>query len=306
MLNGINSFSNFQNEVGFLYLSRFIIYIVFTFAIIMNKEQNFKRILIKSIWIFILCTLLFSILQFSLYPNLRNLRYLGWDPHHHRLFGMFLDTTIMGILLCVSFFWILMQSINRKTKLLLLGLTILLLFLTYSRITYIVFILTFLVFYIKKIQLKRLILFFSGFLLVLFILPRPQGESVNLLRLFTIQARVENNKEAISLFTKKPLIGYGYDRLRYIRETEPQSHSGGAFSSTYLTLLVAGGIIGLVVYLFWLYQLMLLVGLEGKIIILVMTASSIFDNILLVNFILVLLPLLLRSGKINYRLNNSQ
>jgi O-antigen ligase len=305
MFNDINHFSIFQNTVGFLYLSRFSMYIIFIFLLVANKDKNLETIVKKSIWIFILCTLLLSFSQFILYPNLRNLEYLGWDPHHHRLFGMFLDTTIMGIILSLSFFWVLTQPVKKYIQFLVLGLLLFLLFLTYSRISYMVFAITFFIFFIRKIEAKKIVLFFVGFAAILFFLPKPQGESVNLLRVFTVQARIENNIQAIDLFTKKPLLGYGYDRLRYIRATELESHSGGAFSSTYLTILVSTGIIGLLVFLLWLYQLSLLVTFEGKIILLIVTLASFFDNIILANFILILIPLLIHRREVNYRLNNS-
>ena len=45
-----------------------------------------------------------GILQYLLYPNLRNLSYLGWDPHYYRLFSTFLDPNFAGLLSFLRFF----------------------------------------------------------------------------------------------------------------------------------------------------------------------------------------------------------
>ncbi len=42
---------------------------------------------------------LIGLIQFFMYPDLRNLMYLGWDPHYYRLFSTLLDPNYMGLLL---------------------------------------------------------------------------------------------------------------------------------------------------------------------------------------------------------------
>ena len=43
-----------------------------------------------------------GLMQFFLYPDLRNLMYLGWDPHYYRLFSTLLDPNFVGIILVLT------------------------------------------------------------------------------------------------------------------------------------------------------------------------------------------------------------
>jgi O-antigen ligase len=133
-------------------------------------------------------------------------------------------------------------------------------------------------------------LFWVGviFLFLIFLLPRPFGEGVKLERIFTIKARAADYQEGIQLWWKKPILGYGYNRLRYIKKTDKCSHAGAAFSSSFLTLLVASGVIGLIGLIGLIGQIFRQTDQLARTIILVATIASLFDNVLLNNFILLL------------------
>jgi len=310
LLSLINNFWQFnlqQNLIGFLYWGRLVLYFVF-FLILFNwgskgSEEN-KGVLKRGLDIFATLTVIFSYLQYFLYPNLRNLYYLGWDPHHYRVFGLFFDTSITGIILVMMFFWVAeWRNIGFIRPISLIGLIGLIL-LTYSRITYISFIVGLIYYFLvtprrSPSRLRQgsggpvghlrdsvLILLFS---VLIFLLPRPFGEGVKLERIFTIEARAVDFKVGLKLWLEKPILGYGYNRLRYVRKMDNLSHSATAFSSSFLTILVASGVIGLIG----------LIGLIGgmfkqgnqltKTIILVVITASLFDNVLLNNFVLLLL-----------------
>ena len=100
-----------------------------------------------------------------------------------------------------------------------------------------------------------------------------------------------NREIKFNLFLKKPIIGYGYNRLRYVR-SRSISHAGASFSSSYLTILVSSGIAGLI----GLISTMRLIWIRKKnarTLLLFLTTVSLFDNVLLHPFILFISGVLL-------------
>lgn len=303
LINNFWLFTPLQNLVGFLYWGRLLLYFSF-FLVLLNwggeggeGSKGNKGILKRGLDIFIILTIIFSYLQYFLYPNLRNLYYLGWDPHQYRVFGLFFDTSIAGIVFVMMFFWMAEGRMRLKQ----VGLISLigLILLTYSRITYLSFIVGLIYYLSKKIALKKILFLIFIFLFLIFLLPRPFGEGVKLERILTIEARIADYKEGIRLWVKKPILGYGYNRIRYVRQLENFTHAGAAFSSSFLTILVASGVIGLIG----------LIGVIGRIfkqgnqlvktIILVTTVASLFDNVLLNNFVLLLFFLIVSLSLIS-------
>lgn len=86
------------------------------------------------------------------------------------------------------------------------------------------------------------------------------GEGVKLLRTKSITDRLETFHDAVVIWKTSPLYGVGFNALRYAKEKEgliPQHadnlHSGAGISNSYLFVLATTGIIGLGVFLFFLY-----------------------------------------------------
>lgn len=295
LINGFWQYNLLQNLVGLLYWGRLVLYFGFFVAIIswLNRKDEGhwerKKIIEKGLTIFVGLTVIFSYLQYFLYPNLRNLYYLGWDPHWFRVFGLFFDPTITGIIFVLLFFWLVgikkTGLIGRMGQIGLIGLILL----TYSRITYLSFIVGLAYYFRKQITLRSFLIVFLSLVVVILLLPRPFGESVRLERLFTIEARTEDYREGLSLFVKKPLLGYGYNRLRYARDQDALSHAGANFSSSFLTILVSTGIVGFLALLVLLVELYRRVNFLGKTSLILVSVASLFDNVLLVSFVLVVL-----------------
>ena len=112
---------------------------------------------------------------------------------------------------------------------------------------------------------------------------------MNLLRVLSIQSRLQNSSEALQLFYRSPLFGWGFNTLRFIRNQQSDIdatllHSAGGFHNSWLTLLVTTGIFGLSTYVFiWIrlikktkpkngYPSLLLVSLTAVFV------HSLFDN----------------------------
>lgn len=281
LINEFWKYSFFQNFVGFLYFSRLLFYGLIGVYIFYEtlKNKNFKKNIRIGINILTIITIITTITQYFLYPDLRNLMYLGWDPHLERTFGVFFDTSIAAVIYGMIFF--LQNNIFIKI------IYLIFLLLTYSRSVILsFFIALFFYFFQNKKSIFNFFLILFLFLGILFLIPKPTGEGGKLTRVYTITSRINDYKEAINLFLKKPILGWGYNRLRYVRGIY-NSNAGANFSSSYMTIITTSGLIGLIIMI-RLIGLIKLIRNKKSIIILILIASF-FDNIFLHPFILFLL-----------------
>lgn len=274
LLINLQSFSLFQNVIGFLYFFRLVLYFLY-FLYLRHHSFPIRR----GLFLIAVLTILSTLIQYFFYPDLRNLLYQGWDPHLYRTFGVFFDTSIAAAIFGIFF----LTANQQVIKLIYLILTAL----SFSRSTYLGLSLSLIYLFINQKQFKKLVLFFVFFVALVFFVPKPSGEGVNLKRLYSITSRAEDYRLGINLWKNKPLIGYGYNRIRYIKNID-SIHSGAAFSSSFLTILVSSGILGLASFIYVLWSLKK----SNKIAPVLLTFLSIvslFDNVLLHPFILFLL-----------------
>lgn len=284
-------FNSVQNLIAGLYFIRLLMYLLLIFYLL-HYQPNISQFIV----IFTIITIVIGVTQYFLYPDLRNLYYDGWDPHLYRVFGQFFDTSIAGAIYGSLFFY-LIQKNDKKYKILrLILLTILLVFivLTFSRSLYIAFIITTVLYFfqnhLRKFALGIIILF----IIFVVIAPKPSGEGVNLIRVFTINSRMSDYKTAFELWKKQPIFGYGYNHIRDIKNTNQtfNNHAGSSFHSSFFNILITGGVVGLLAYLFFLYQLFWM-RTNGKYLGVFLITMSCFDNVLLHPFILFLVAILL-------------
>ncbi len=296
-------FSTFQNAVAGLYIVRFVFYLLLIVNIsyyVFGAKGSRVR-LTMALMGTISLILLSSAVQFLWYPDLRNLSYLGWDEHLNRVFGVFLDTGVAAALLGLFSIWLIRLRVNPKRprtlwiNLALLGTSVLAIF-TYSRGLYLgaAAAALYLGLRVGKIWLVAAMLILAVTGLVL--LSNPATESTNLWRTSSIVARVQDSKEALDLWKKHPILGVGYNRTQFYKKpSAPRSikagvpnHGQSAYSSTFLTILVALGLVGLAGFLLVLWEISRFFG-GGEVYILFLSVFSLFDNILLHPFILCLL-----------------
>ncbi|KKP59369.1 MAG: hypothetical protein UR54_C0028G0005 [Candidatus Roizmanbacteria bacterium GW2011_GWA2_34_18] len=271
----------FENAVAFLYFFRLLIY--FSYFIYLRyhvkKDGQFSKTIKKGIFTLAVLTIISTLIQYFLYPDLRNLLYLGWDPHLYRTFGVFFDTSISA-----AIFGILFLTINQPViKIIYL----ILIALSFSRAIYLGLSLTLIYIFIQKKQFKKILLFLLFFITLVFFIPKPAGEGVNLKRFYSITSRGQDYLQGVNLWKNKPLLGFGYNRIRYIKNSE-SVHSGATFSSSFLTILVSSGILGLFGFLGVLGRLGK-INKISKLLIIFLSIVSLFDNVLLHPFILFLL-----------------
>ncbi len=279
--------------ISSLYLLRFIFYSLLL-LIILNQPQ-FKNKLLLFLWMMGMSIVVVGLLQYFLYPNLRNLAYLGWDPHEFRLFSTFLDPNFTGIILVLTLIlgclyiypsflkwrWVIVFS---------LFFNVLALLLTYSRGSFMALFAVLLAGGVFKKKYWQTLLSILLLTIFIFLLPRPNGEGVNLFRTLSISSRLENNAEAWDLFLTSPIFGVGFDTLRFTRILPDTSadnefelnHSSAGFHNSWLFILATSGLLGLASYLWIWYRLNAAANPKFKTLLLltflVVGFHSLFDN----------------------------
>lgn len=244
-LLNIPGFTVMENTVAFLYLLRLIFYIVFFIYLrfVINKQKQLEQKIKKGLNFLINLFIISSITQFFLYPDLRNLYYLGWDPHLNRLFGVFFDTSIAA----ASYGLIFLYVFKRKSYVLSF-IYLVFVILTFSRAAYLGIIIIMIIKFITVKNYQYLALFLLSFLLILLLVPKKFGVGVGLDRIFSIEARLNDYKQAFTVWKKAPILGIGYNRIGYVKDSPP-SHSSFSFTSSYLNILVSSGVVGLLGFL---------------------------------------------------------
>ncbi len=278
----INSNKYLINElfIAFLYLLRWSAYASLYF-VVKELKPSFKNKIIPLMVIVGGVTVFGGYLQYFFYPNLRNLYYAGWDEHLYRMFSSFLDPNFAGAFFVLLFFLIsgiFFENVKRKALFtFFLGiesvLTLVAVFLTYSRSAYIMLFVGVVVFLIIKKNLRLLLAFFVFFILVLGLLSKSlQSEGTNLFRTASGQARLVSAQNAVAIFNDHPIFGVGFNAYRYtqyrygfISKQEIENHAGAGTDNSFLFVLATTGIIGLTAYLYIWYSVIKNIILSKKI-----------------------------------------
>ena len=247
---------------------------------------------VKNIfYISIIANIIFGFIQYFFWPNFTYFDALNWDPHLYRLVSTFFDPTFTAL---IYLLFIIKLFLDKKFpyRWPLLVFTYTAMVLTYSRSSYLTFLL---VFIFIAINLKNLKVFLISFLLItatIFILPRQPGEGTKLERTSSIKAKIENYKEGWQTFIKSPFIGFGYNNLPFTREIKnPNSHANSGFDGSIMTLLTSTGIIGTTIFLFGIKTFYLKSDLIKKTFLISLLFHSLFANSLLYPWILLSLIL---------------
>lgn len=248
-----------QMLVGGLYLVRIIAYGLFFVAVydFIRGSDKRRTFLFSSLTYISFFIAIFGLFQYFFYPDVRAFTIWGWDDHLYRLVGNFLDPGFSAIFLVFGFLATLAQiSITKDKKLILvLGILLFSLAVTYSRAGYIALLAGVSFFLLAKNNLKKIIYIAIPFILFLILIPSYGSEGVRLGRVRSIFARVENYSQASQIFTASPVFGIGYNNIciakeKYLgAEADYQSHSCSGFDASLLVVLVSSGIVGLMVFL---------------------------------------------------------
>ncbi len=203
-----------------------------------------------------------SWLQYFIFPDIRPWSYLGWDLHYYRVVGSFLDPGFTGLLLVFTIIYLTLHPfLAVQYSSLLWGLNYLALAFTYSRSSYLAFLVA--MAYIARLNrsLKFFTLILLLFTLTIFWLPRsPDGEGVKLERINSIQARIDSWRHGLIIWRDHPMFGVGFNVYRYAQKeynfitakSWQQTHAGAGVDSSLLFVAATTGIIGLAAYLYYL------------------------------------------------------
>lgn len=243
---------------GSLYALRFLSYVIFSQVIWMRfgRNEKKKKLIIGCLLIVGLFVAVFGWIQYFIYPDLRALKDLGWDDHYYRLASTYLDPAFTGIILVLTEILVIIKTVNKRslTNTLLNIFLIITIAFTYSRSSYIALLVSLLFVYFKY-RKKFLIYFGILFLLIIPFLPRPSGEGVNLTRTYSVNEKFKNYKESITLFSKSPIFGIGFNnvcagRQQFLNDENVESHACSGLDNSIFFILVTTGIAGSVVFLF--------------------------------------------------------
>lgn len=212
-----------------------------------------------------------GIIQYFLYPDLRNLLYLGWDPHFGRLFGTLLDPNFTALILSItSLWWISRIGEGKARGVALVGVAVSLgaMLLTYSRSGLLAFAAGIAVWGLLSERKKLVVGIIAACALAVVLLPHT-GEGRNLFRTTSAVARVESAGRAIQLFVQRPVLGYGFTLLRFvytkrhwIDETAIPSRAGSAIDTSILFVGATTGFFGVAVFM-WLLSSLFRLGRKG-------------------------------------------
>jgi len=245
-------------------------------------ERNIKKIFVLGI----IANILFGFIQYFFWPNFTYFDASNWDPHLYRLVSTFFDPTFTAL---IYLFFIINVFLDEKISYRwpLLIISYIAMVLTYSRSTFISFIIAFTFISIKTKKPKIFLFSFILMISTIFLLPRQPGEGTKLERTSSIKAKIENYQEAIDIFKKNPIIGIGYNNIGFIKVTSnPNSHANFGFDGSLMTILVTTGIVGFILFLLGLKTFYQQQNLFKKTLLVSLLFHSIFANSLLYPFVL--------------------
>lgn len=260
LLLGIGRFTAPQLFQSSLYLVRWAAYASLVWVVLASSLSS--MLILYGLYGVSVGLATIGIVQYVLYPDLRNLMYLGWDPHYQRLFSTLLDPNFTGILLVMGIllgFGLLSQRKKRPGWLVAsLAVLVVSLLFTYSRSSFLA-LLAGMVVWAALTKGWRLIVGLAILFVVALLLVQKSGEGQNLLRVTSTVARIGNASSAMSLFSQQPVVGHGFDTLRFVQcpaagcigEGGSVSRAASGVDSSLLFVLATTGIVGFTGF-FWL------------------------------------------------------
>ena len=303
-----------ESLIGSLYLIRWIFYTGLYFVVFdLKKKLGWLKWRNQPCFLLILgsAIAIFGLVQYFLWPDFKALETLNWDPHFYRLVGTFFDPGFTGLILTLSLFLIIVFWLESKNKWFLsLGLIIYLsLALTYSRASWLVFLIGAGLILITKKAFKLLMGIAVLVVITFFLLPRPAGEGGKIERTYTINARLLNYQQSLMIAKDHPFFGVGFNNYRYAQRDygflstdEWQSnHAGAGADNSFLLVLATTGIFGFLAYL-WLWGKALKENKKNLLVVVSLLAiigHSLFLNSLFYPWVMAWLWLLLALAKEN-------
>lgn len=246
---------NFSGLFGLLYLIRLVSYLILfeTIYLLIKLKEIDKRQFSFGLLYISAVVIITGLIQYLLVPDLRTLTEFGWDDHYGRLAGTFLDPGFAGIMLTLSLLFLVHHRLKSKSKLtvVLIGMNLMAVWLTFSRATYAAFIAGVVFLLWKRLNKIILAALIMGFIFALPLLPKFSSEGTDLLRTSSVYARLDDYQRTVEVFARSPLLGIGYNNLceykiKYLKDSSFYSHACSGSDSSLLLLLSTVGAAGVV------------------------------------------------------------
>lgn len=298
----------YANGVAFLYFIRLAFYLAY--FVYMDRHlhaiRDGKAFITREIGFLLGALIVASWLQYFLYPNLRNLLYQGWDPHLYRVFAFYFEPYLAGAALGLGLLFAFFRGgFLKRFRYPVIACLIVLLMLTFSRTVYAAMLATSLLYLARSRKVRYFALIVLVFAALAYIIPKPEGAGVQLFRTFSVESRLKNAQEGLAMWTKAPLLGVGYNRIRYAKAKIGQagehevSHAAASYHSSFVTMLVAGGVAGLIAFVLLLVQLGK-ISMPSAYYLVFLSVLSLGDNALLDTLILFVLMKLLLLERLSH------
>lgn len=297
--------------ISFSYTLRFFIYLYFGWVIYSNAFNKFKEQISKTLLISGVGLAILGLVQFIFLPNLQFLQPLGWDPHYFRTVSTFLDPNFTGAYFVLTFFLLFSLRARRAWQLFLFSIVYIALLTTFSRSSYLMFLISGLIYATlqksRKLGIIIIVLFLGlllGFQIYSQLIAKPRG--IN--REQSAAFRLDTWQQGLDLFNKSPILGVGFNTYKYALREYHLSDLGfldtrGATTndSSLLYVLATTGVLGFLTYLMFLFSLTK-TGMKNNIILSAAIGGlifhSLFANSLFYPFILVWIFLKVADTKI--------
>ena len=251
--------------ISFSYFIRWATYLLSATVIFNLIQQKYisPRFLKVSIVFAGLVVAILGFIQLVVLPDFTVLdKALGWDPHKNRLTSTFFDPNFVGgfLSLCLSVilgeFYLPKKTQYKKFFTLSFPIIILGIFLTFSRSSWAMAGIIFIVFGLfksKKVLLCAILIIFSAY----FFVPRVQTRISGVTDPSdSARFRLISWKNAIEISKDNLLFGVGFNTFRYYQKDFGffgsgllGGNSGAGTDSSFLLILATTGIVGLILFL---------------------------------------------------------
>lgn len=251
---------------SFSYTIRFSSYILLGLILVNGLIKDLEKKIFLILSISGVGLAFIGLLQLMIVPDLSFLSISGWDPHYFRTVSTFLDPNFLGAYLTLTLIVIFQKfSITEKWGIFFFSLVFAGLLTTFSRGAYLGFGAGFLALSFLNKSLKLLILttLLSILLLSSYIFYQKVVAQVrNIDRTQSAEYRLNSWQQGLSIFEKHPVLGVGFNAYRYaLKEYKMgnnqflESHGASSNDSSLLYILATTGILGFILYLFFLGSL---------------------------------------------------
>lgn len=278
-----------------LYLIRWIVY-TGIFFVVSDFDKEFKKKIVSLLIIVGSLIVVVGYVQYFFYSSLKNLFYLGWDEHMHRMFSVFLDPNFGGAFFVLYFLFITKLFLEKKNILMgaLLITTLGAIFLTFSRSALISLIVSSILLFVLINKKMWIVFVLLTIIIVALISSRYFNiENINLFRVVSTEARIETSRNALVIIQDNPIFGIGFNSYRYVQidygfrnENAKLSHADAGVDNSILFIMATTGILGFISYIFMWFKILKTASILCIVSIVGIFIDSLFINSLFYTFIM--------------------